>query len=79
MNFETINIKGKKGTQEITIPNRMKIDDDKAYLKKVGNTLYIIPFHDPWQNLFESIDAFTSDYMNNREQPGNQNRESLDL
>ncbi|MBS3776835.1 MAG: type II toxin-antitoxin system VapB family antitoxin [Bacteroidales bacterium] len=78
MGFKTIDIKNKKGFQAIKIPKQMKIDDDKVYLKKVGNTLYIIPYHKPWQNLFDSLDSFTSDFMDNREQPDNQQRESLD-
>ena len=78
MGFKTIDIKNKKGSQAIRIPKQMKIDDDKVYLKKVGNALYIIPYHKPWQNLFDSLDSFTSDFMDNREQPDNQQRESID-
>jgi antitoxin VapB len=78
MGFETIDIKSKRGSQAIRIPKRMKIDDDKVYLKKVGNSLFIIPFHNPWQNMIDSIDSFTPDYMDSREQPQNQQRESLD-
>ncbi|MEA3447469.1 MAG: type II toxin-antitoxin system VapB family antitoxin [Bacteroidota bacterium] len=77
MEFRTIDIKNKKGFQSIKIPKHMKIDDDKVYLKKVGNSLYIIPYHKPWQNLFESLNAFTSDFMDDREQPDNQQREPL--
>ena len=78
MGFKTIDIKNKKGTQAIRIPKQMKIDDDKVYLKKVGNALYIIPYHKPWQNLYDSLSSFTSDFMDNREQPDNQQRESFD-
>ena len=56
----------------------MKINDNKVYLKKVGNVLYIIPFNNPWQNLIESTDSFTSDFMENREQQKSQQRESFD-
>lgn len=75
MGFKTINIKNKKGFQTIRIPKQMKIDDDKVYLKKVGNALYIIPYHKPWQNLFDSLESFTSDFMDERKQPENQPRE----
>jgi len=78
MQFETIDIKSNKGIQAITIPKEMKIDDNKVYLKKVGNVIYIIPFHNPWQNLIESTESFTSDFMDNREQPDIQHRESFD-
>ncbi len=75
MKFETIEIQEKAGSQSIEIPQDFKINDDKVYLKQVGNALYVIPFHNPWQNLIESVEAFTPDYMNDREQPGEQTRE----
>ena len=80
MGFEAIDIKNIKGSQEIKIPKEMEIDDDKVYLKKVGNAIYIIPFHNPWQNLIDSIDSFTTDFMDERDndQPKNQIRESFD-
>ena len=56
----------------------MRINDDKVYIRKVGNTLYVIPYHSPWQNLIESTDSFTSDFMNERNQPAQQKRESFD-
>lgn len=78
MPFETIDIQDISGFQSIKIPDNFKIDDNKAYLKKVGNALYLIPFHNPWQNLFDSVNEFTEDFMNEREQPGTQIRESFD-
>ncbi len=78
MAFETIDIKNKKGVQAIRIPKRMQINDDKVYLKQVGNSLIIIPFHNAWQNMIDSIDLFTPDYLDSREQPNIQQRESLD-
>ena len=78
MPFETIDIQDISGFQSIKIPDNFKVDDNKAYLKKVGNALYLIPFHNPWQNLFDSVNEFTEDFMNEREQPGKQIRESFD-
>ena len=77
MAFETIEIKTQKGIQAIRIPDNLKINDDKVYLKKIGNSLYIIPYHNPWENLIESLDIFTSDFMSDRKQPDNQKRESF--
>jgi len=78
MGIETVNIRKGKTGQAIRIPKEMEINDNKVYLKKIGNTLHIIPFHNPWQNLIDSLDNFTSDFMESREQPDNQKRESLD-
>jgi len=47
MGFETANIENNIGYQGIRIPANLKIQDDKVYLKKVGNTIYVIPFHNP--------------------------------
>jgi antitoxin VapB len=78
MAFKTIEIKNRKGFQTIRIPNHMKIDDNKGYLKKTGNVLYIIPFHNPWQNMMDSLEMFTHDFLEKRDHPANQTRELLD-
>ncbi len=78
MAFETVDIQNELGTQAIRIPENYKIDDNKVYVKRVGNALYLIPFHNPWQNLFESLDKFSPDFMEERSQSDNQAREALD-
>ena len=78
MDIITIDIKYEIDNQQILIPKTMRINDDKVYLKKMGNAIYIIPFHNPWQNLIESTESFTTDFMENRNQIDTQKRESLD-
>lgn len=78
MTFETIDIQKNNGAQIICLPEWMNIEDDKVYIRKLGNTLFIIPFHNPWQSLFDSLDNFTPDFMEERNQSTKQNRESLD-
>ena len=77
MGFEAIDIKNNEGFQDIRIPKEMKINDDKVFLRKIGNVIYVIPFHSPWQNFVESLDTFTSDFMENRDQPAQDSREHL--
>jgi antitoxin VapB len=78
MKFETIEIQNKEGGQAIEIPESFKIDDSKVYIKKMGNCLYIIPYHQPWQSLLDSLQQFSPDFMEERNQPLPQNRESFD-
>lgn len=78
MDFEMIDIQNSAGGQAIRIPDSFKINDDKVYIKKIGNALYIIPYHQPWQSMFDSLQQFTSDFMENREQSPTQTRESFD-
>lgn len=77
MAFEAIKVQDISGSQVIKIPENFKINDDKVYLKKVGDTLYIIPFHNPWQSMVDSLDKFSEDFMDDRQQPGQQSRESF--
>jgi antitoxin VapB len=78
MSIEAIQIQNSKGLQAINIPENFKINDDKVYIKKIGNVIYLIPFHNPWQNLKDSLQEFTPDFMENRNQPPIQTRESFD-
>jgi antitoxin VapB len=78
MNIETIKLEDTSGMQLIRLPDNLKINDDKVYLKKVGNVLYVIPIHNAWQSMFSSANEFTDDFMSEREQPDNQKRESLE-
>ena len=78
MAFDTINIQNDSGMQAIRLPENYKINDDKVYVKRIGNAIYLIPFHNPWQNLFESLDKFTPDFMEERNQPEDQSREAFD-
>lgn len=73
----TAEIINDKGFQIFKIPVDFKIDDTKVYIKKIGNALFIIPFHKPWQSFFDSLNKFTDDFMTEREQP-KQKRETFD-
>jgi antitoxin VapB len=78
MKVETVNIEDSSGFQLIRLPDGFKINDDKVYLKKVGNIVYVIPFHDAWQSLISSVNEFSEDFMSNRAQPAEQKREAFD-
>ena len=77
MTFIAVNIEDKEGAQSIHIPNNLRINDEKVYLKKVGDILYLIPFHHPWQSLLDSVSEFTPDFMEDRGEQDQQTRESL--
>jgi antitoxin VapB len=76
--IKVLDIKAHKGRQEIMLPAEMHINDDKVYIKKVGETLYVIPFHNPWQNLIDGAKSFTPDFLNVRTQSVLETRENLD-
>jgi antitoxin VapB len=69
MTFTTVDIKSVDGNQTISIPKGMMINDEKVIIRKLGNALYLIPFNNPWKNMIDSLDSFTIDFMEDRNQP----------
>jgi antitoxin VapB len=78
MSFEVVNIETQNDFQDIKIPEKFKIDDNKVYMKKIGNVIYIIPYHNAWESMINATNDFSDDFMENREQPPQQTRETFD-
>jgi antitoxin VapB len=43
----------------------------------MGNAVVLIPEFDSWQPLIESLEMFSEDFMDERNQPNNQPRKDL--
>jgi len=78
MEIETTDIIQESNYQVIKIPNNLKIEDDKVYIKKMGNSLQIIPFHNLWENFFENLNNFSLDFMEKREDFVESKRENIE-
>jgi antitoxin VapB len=63
--------------RSVKLPKELFPDEDKVYINKIGNAVVLIPYHDPWKSLFDSLDEFSDDFMENRDQPQQQSRESI--
>lgn len=65
-------------SQAIRLPKEFRLNGDKVFIKKMGNALIIIPYQNSWESLVESLDQFSDDFMQEREQPfEQQTRENL--
>ena len=64
-------------SQAVRLPKEFRFEGDEVYVKRVGNAVVLLPQHDSWEGLFESLDLFSDDFMAYREQPGPQRRENL--
>jgi antitoxin VapB len=78
MAFEIVDIQTQNNLHDIKIPEKFKINDDKVYIKKTGNVIYIIPFHNAWESMIDATNKFSDDFMEKREQSDNQIRETFD-
>jgi antitoxin VapB len=64
-------------SQAIRLPKEYRFRGTKVYLKRIGNTVVLIPEQDSWQTLLESLDQFSDDFMADRQQPPVQERAEL--
>jgi len=64
-------------SQAVRLPKEFRFEDDHVYVKKSGNVVILIPAHNSWQSLVDSLDQFTDDFMSERKQPKTQVRESF--
>ncbi len=63
-------------SQAVRLPKEYRFSGDRVFVKKVGNSVLLIPYQESWQSLFDSLNQFSDDFMDTREQP-EQSRESI--
>lgn len=63
-------------SQAVRLPKEYRFQGDKVYIKRVGNAIVLLPYQDSWQVLFDSLDAFSNDFLFGRDQPTAQDREN---
>lgn len=64
-------------SQAVRLPKEFRFIGEKVFIKKVGNATVLLPTDDPWESLFNSLNKFSDDFMTERNQPAQQEREEL--
>ena len=59
-------------SQAIRLPKDFRFSGKDVFIKKIGKIVVLLPKDDPWSSLVSSLDQFTDDFMDSRDQP-NQN------
>ena len=54
--------------QAIRLPEGFTFEGNRVYLKRVGNSIVLLPYNKPWETLVESLTTFSDDFMNERNQ-----------
>ena len=62
-------------SQAVRLPKEFRFEGDEVFIKKVGDSVVLIPYHDPWNTLVLSLKMFSADFMENHKQPSVQYRE----
>ncbi|QIN80665.1 AbrB/MazE/SpoVT family DNA-binding domain-containing protein [Rubrobacter marinus] len=56
-------------SQAVRLPKEFRFEGDEVYIKRVGNAVVLLPRRGSWQGLYESLERFSDDFMEEREQP----------
>jgi antitoxin VapB len=64
-------------SQAVRLPKDLRFLGNDVFIKKIGKMVVLLPKDDPWSPLVKSLDQFTDDFMNSRNQPPQDSRENL--
>jgi antitoxin VapB len=64
-------------SQAVRLPKEFRFEGEEVYIKKTGNTIQLIPMADSWDALFSSLNKFSDDFMQERQQPALDEREGF--
>ena len=65
-------------SQAVRLPKKYRFDDEsEVFVNKIGDCVMLIPKDSKWETLTKSLDSFSDDFLENRNQPELQNREGL--
>ncbi len=64
-------------SQAVRLPRDYRFEGTEVFIKRIGNAVLLIPTRASWQSLFDSLDQFSVDFMESREQPGPQSCEDV--
>ena len=64
-------------SQAVRLPKSCRFKGDEVYIKRYENIVILIPKYDPWASLINSLDQFSDDFMQERNQPETRIRETL--
>jgi antitoxin VapB len=65
-------------SQAVRLPKEFRIEGDRVYIKRDGDAIVLLPCEKSWQGLLEAIEMFSDDFMEDRNQPEQQQRPELD-
>jgi len=64
-------------SQAVRLPKEFRFEGDCVNIKRVGKAVVLFSPDEPWETLFDALDQFSTDFMNERNQPSPDAREDF--
>jgi antitoxin VapB len=65
-------------SQAVRLPKEFRFAGTEVLIKRSGSAVILLPKSKAWDTLLDSLGHFSSDYMEERDQPPHQEREPLE-
>ncbi len=62
-------------SQAVRLPKEFRFEGKEVFIKRIGGVVLLIPKEDPWKEMADSLGKFSEDFMADRGQPENQERD----
>lgn len=64
-------------SQAVRLPKECRFTGNDVYIKKFEKIVLLIPKDNPWASLINSLEHFSDDFMESRDQPVEEIRKNL--
>ncbi len=64
-------------SQAVRLPKEFQFSEKDVFVKKFGNIVMLFSKTNPWTSLIDSLDQFSTDFMDERNQPVPESRTSI--
>jgi len=62
-------------SQAVRLPKEFRFNGSEVFVKRIGKAVVLLPTDDAWDSLAQSLDLFSDDFMVERDQSQEQQRE----
>lgn len=64
-------------SQAVRLPKEFRFQGREVFIKRIGDTVVLIPKDNPWGPFIKSLGKFTADFLPRRDQPKLERRRGL--
>jgi antitoxin VapB len=64
-------------SQAVRLPKEFQFNGNDVFIKKINNIVMLFSKNDPWAPLINSLDQFSDDFIEERNQPAVNERDSF--
>ncbi len=64
-------------SQAVRLPRDCRFGTSEVYVKRVGEMVVLVPKSRAWDVFMSGLEGFSADYLEDRRQPGVQQRDGL--